>query len=89
AARLDQEVSGVVADLAGQGRSLKDAAQVLAEAAGDTRQLAGVVMETSSRSASNIEAAAAAAEELTVSIAEIGRNVGRSTTLAERGAAEA
>jgi len=79
--RLAVESLGRVSDAAGQ---LQATADGILTATRQTTQQADAVAKASSEATGNVETVAAAAEELSVSIAQIGQQVAQSTQVAEQ-----
>ena len=74
-----------VADSTGE---MKLTANALAASSSETSQHAAGAVHTSNEASGNVETAASAAEELSVSIAEIGRQLGRASEVVGAAASE-
>ncbi|WP_169732786.1 methyl-accepting chemotaxis protein [Azospirillum halopraeferens] len=72
-------VGGVIADVSGETALLEQQSRVMADAAGDTDRLAASVATATEEASSHVQTVAAASEELSNSITEIGRQVSDSS----------
>ncbi|ACI97820.1 HAMP domain-containing methyl-accepting chemotaxis protein [Rhodospirillum centenum] len=76
-------VRGVVTEVSGMAHHIQDNAGELSAAARQTSSQAEVVAAASGQASNNVQTVAASAEELSASIAEIGRQVQRSSERAQ------
>jgi methyl-accepting chemotaxis protein len=79
--RFEAEVGRSVATLSSSSSVLETAAKAMAEVAQQSQQEATVVAQAAGQASSGLESVAAAAEQLTASISEIGRQVGCSAQM--------
>ena len=86
---FEGKVASMVGMLASGATELEATARVMSETAGRANDQAGVVARASENASANVQTAAAAAEELSSSIAEISRQVTKSASIAEQALAEA
>ncbi|CAK0770650.1 methyl-accepting chemotaxis protein [Azospirillaceae bacterium] len=80
--RFDGNVSSVLGQVATATVNLDDTAQSMTLTAEETTQRATAVASAAMQSLSNVQTVAAAAEELTASVSEIGRQVVQSSSIA-------
>ncbi|PWC33139.1 nitrate- and nitrite sensing domain-containing protein [Azospirillum sp. TSO35-2] len=85
---FDAHVEGVVDRLAGSANGLRGNAGRMSGIASDTEQHVLSVARASESASDNVQAVAAASEELAASIAEIGRQMAGSTAMAEQAVAD-
>ena len=83
-AEFDRHIESVAERLAGAATGLRGNAEQMSRIASDTEEHVLSVARASEGASSNVQAVAAATEELTASIAEIGRQMAGSTEMAER-----
>ncbi|CAO3406931.1 nitrate- and nitrite sensing domain-containing protein [Azospirillum largimobile] len=83
-AEFDRHIESVAERLAGAATGLRGNAEQMSRIASDTEEHVLSVARASEGASSNVQAVAAATEELTASIAEIGRQMAGSTQMAER-----
>ncbi len=81
---FDRHIELVAERLAGAATGLRGNAEQMSRIASDTEEHVLSVARASEGASSNVQAVAAATEELTSSIAEIGRQMAGSTDMAER-----
>jgi len=81
---FDRHIETVAEQLAGAAAGLRGNAEQMSHIASDTELHVLSVARASEGASDNVQAVAAAAEELTASIAEIGRQMAGSTKMAER-----
>ena len=81
AEQFDNSVQEMTAHLAASATQLKDTAEIMTEAARDTTDRSLSVASASDLATANVETVAAAAEELSVSISEIGDQVTNGASL--------
>jgi methyl-accepting chemotaxis protein len=81
---FDRHIESVAERLAGAATGLRGNAEQMSRIASDTEDHVLSVARASEGASSNVQAVAAATEELTASIAEIGRQMAGSTDMAER-----
>ncbi len=74
-AEFQQQVGGVVRDVAAASAQMRASARAMAETAEQTKQQSLAVSSTSEQTSANVQSAAGASEELTHSIAEIAGQV--------------
>ncbi|SDG78232.1 methyl-accepting chemotaxis protein [Roseospirillum parvum] len=86
---LDSEVRRVIAVVGDEAGRMVDITGQMAMAVSGTVQGAETVSEASRGSAANVDAVAAAAEEMAASITEISRQVGNASTIAARASEQA
>jgi len=89
ASRLESEVKTVVETVMGSAAQMHDTATVMAEVASSANTEAGSAASASTQASHGVHSVAAAAEELSASISEIGRQVGESATVAAAAVQEA
>ncbi len=82
ASRLENEVKTVVETITGSAAQMHDTAKAMAEVASSANTEAGSAASASSQASQGVHSVAAAAEELSASISEIGLKVGESATVA-------
>src|SRR5258705_3127799 len=82
ASRLESEVKPVVESVTGSAAQMHDTAKAMAEVASSANTEAGSAASASAQASHGVHSVAAAAEELSASISEIGRKVGESATVA-------
>jgi methyl-accepting chemotaxis protein len=83
-AEFDRHIEAVAEQLAGAASGLRGNAEQMSRIASDTEVHVLSVARASEGASDNVQAVAAATEELTASIAEIGRQMAGSTEMAER-----
>jgi methyl-accepting chemotaxis protein len=88
-ASFEASVAGALKDLASSSSELGSTAQSMSATAEETNRQATAVAAASEQASANVQTVASAAEELSGSIAEIGRQVGQSTSVAGRAVEEA
>ncbi|WP_431282244.1 methyl-accepting chemotaxis protein [Humitalea sp. 24SJ18S-53] len=88
-AGLETTVGGIANNLAQAATGMTSAADSMAQAIGDTRTQSGTAREAGDMAATNVQGAAAAAEQLAASIAEISRRMAESTAISTRARSEA
>ena len=81
---LEVKVTELVGGLSSASATMEDTAQSMSSTASDTNRQAAVVAAASEQTSTNVQTVASATEELTSSIAEIGRQVAQSTENAAR-----
>jgi len=89
ASRLESEVKTVVETVTGSATQMHDTATAMAEVASSANTEAGSAASASALASHGVHSVAAAAEELSASISEIGRKVGESATVAAAAVQEA
>ncbi|RJF84378.1 methyl-accepting chemotaxis protein [Azospirillum cavernae] len=96
AARLDTLMRGfedsittVVGSLSGAATQMQQSAGVLTQSASETNRQGANVASAAEQASANVQTVAAAAEELSLSISEIGRQVAQSTRVSEQAVAGA
>jgi methyl-accepting chemotaxis protein len=89
ASRLESEVKTVVETVTGSASQMHDTATAMAEVASSADTEAGSAASASTKASHGAHSIAAAAEELSASISEIGRKVGQSATVASAAVLEA
>jgi methyl-accepting chemotaxis protein len=82
ASRLESEVKTVLETVTGSAAQMHDTAKAMAEVASSANTEAGSAASASAQASHGVHSVAAAAEELSASISEIGRKVGESATVA-------
>ncbi|MCW2241288.1 methyl-accepting chemotaxis protein [Azospirillum canadense] len=87
--RFENEVKGVVDSVSAASGEVRTLAQALNTNADHTERRATTVAGASEKASVNVQTVAAAAEELAVSIAEIGRQISDSTSKAKQAAEQA
>ena len=87
--RLESEVKTVVETITGSVAQMHDTAAAMAEIASSANTEAGSAATASTQASHGVDSVAAAAEELSASISEIGRKVGESATVAAAAVQEA
>lgn len=88
-ATFDKSVTGALNALASASTELGTTAQGMSATAEETNRQATAVAAASEQASANVQTVASAAEELSGSIAEIGRQVGQSTSVATKAVDEA
>ncbi len=88
AARFEERVRGIVDEVSQAAMAMQQTARSLAGAADGTRQQALAVASGASQATTNVQTVAVAAEELSASIAEIGRQVVQAASTARQAAEE-
>ncbi|BAI71729.1 methyl-accepting chemotaxis protein [Azospirillum sp. B510] len=83
-AEFDRHIERMAEELAGAADGLRGNAEQMSVIASDTEHHVLSVAHASEGASDNVQAVAAAAEELTASIAEIGRQMAGSTEMAEK-----
>ncbi len=86
---FDGEIAGVLHHLSESADALRNTAGNLQGRAGATAQQAGVVATSAGTASDNVEAVATAAEELTASVGEIGRQMAVSAEISQLAVREA
>ena len=86
---FDSNVSGVVEAVTAATQELQLTASTMSSTAEQSSSRAAAVAVAAEEAAANVQTVAAAAEELGASIGEIGRQVTRSTTMAQRAVSDA
>ena len=81
---FETKVSELVGGLSAASAVMEDTAQSMTSTAEATNRQAGIVGAASEQTSANVQMVASATEELTTSIAEIGRQVAQSTEIAAR-----
>jgi len=89
ASRLESEVKTVVETVMDSASQMHDTAKAMAEVASSANTEAGSAASASAQASHGVHSVAAAAEELSVSISEIGRKVGESAAVAAAAVQEA
>jgi methyl-accepting chemotaxis protein len=89
AGRLESEVKTVVETVMDSASQMHDTAKAMAEVASSANTEAGSAASASAQASHSVHSVAAAAEELSVSISEIGRKVGESAAVAAAAVQEA
>jgi methyl-accepting chemotaxis protein len=96
ARRIEQQIEGFEASvgsalgaLSQSATAMRGTAERMSATADRTRQLATTVASAADQTATNVSTVSSGTEELTSSIAEIGRQVGKSTGVASKAVAEA
>jgi methyl-accepting chemotaxis protein len=89
ASRLESEVQTVVETITGSAAEMHDTAKAMAEIASSANTEAGFAASASTDASHGVHSVAAAAEELSASISEIGCKVGESATVAAAAVQEA
>ncbi|MEQ8964772.1 MAG: HAMP domain-containing methyl-accepting chemotaxis protein [Azospirillaceae bacterium] len=79
---FETSVGALLKSLGGEAESLRGAADGMRDTAARTRGRSGEAATAAEQASANVQAAASAAEQLSGSIAEIARQVGRSTEIA-------
>jgi len=87
--RLESEVKTVVGTVTDSAAQMHDTATAMAEVASSANTEAGSAASASAQASHSVHSVAAAAEELSVSISEIGRKVGESAAVAAAAVQEA
>jgi methyl-accepting chemotaxis protein len=83
ASAFQDAVGSIVDKLSSEATELEAAASTLTRTAETTLELSGVVSEASSEASGNIRSVAAAIEQMTSSVGEIGRQVHESSSIAQ------
>ncbi|SDD93252.1 Methyl-accepting chemotaxis protein [Rhodospira trueperi] len=86
---LDEQVRGAISEVRSQSEVMHDTAVKMAEVVAHTEDGAGAAATASRNSAANVDAVAAAAEQMASSIAEISRQVNGASDIAHRASREA
>ena len=86
---FENTVGGIVTSVSAASAQMKQTAEGMAGAAEDASRQANFVANASEEASSNVQTVAAASEELHASIAEIGRQVSQSSTIAHDAVREA
>ena len=81
---FEAKVTELVGGLSSASAVMEDTAQSMSTTAAATNRQAGVVAAASEQTSANVQTVASATEELTTSVAEIGRQVAQSTEIAAR-----
>jgi methyl-accepting chemotaxis protein len=81
---FEAKVSELVGGLSAASAVMEDTAQSMSSTAAATNRQAAIVAAASEQTSANVQTVASATEELTSSIAEIGRQVAQSTQIAAR-----
>src|SRR5712671_3234304 len=81
---FETEVGELVGGLSSASAVMEETAQSMSTTAAATNRQAGVVAAASEQTSANVQTVASATEELTTSVAEIGRQVAQSTEIAAR-----
>jgi methyl-accepting chemotaxis protein len=89
ASRLESEVKTIVETVTGSAAQMHDTAKAMAEVASSANTEAGSAASASAQASHGVHSVATAAEELSASISEIGREVGESATVAAAAVQEA
>ncbi len=89
ASRLENEVKSVVETITGSAGQMHETAKAMAEIASSAETEAGSAASASTQASRGVHSVAAAAEELSASISEIGRKVGESASVAAAAVREA
>jgi methyl-accepting chemotaxis protein len=89
AEHFETAVGGIIGNVASASGELENAATLLTRSSSATRELSAVVTAASQDTSSNVQSVAAAAEEMTISIDEIGRRVVDSTRIANEAVEQA
>jgi methyl-accepting chemotaxis protein len=87
--RFEAAVGGIVGAVASAATEMQSAAQSLSTTAEGASHQATAVAAAATQATTNVQAVASATEELSVSIGEIGQQVGRSAQIARQAVAEA
>ncbi|WP_247876094.1 methyl-accepting chemotaxis protein [Azospirillum sp. TSH100] len=82
AARFEGTVGGMIRSVSSTTDQLGQKVQAMSQAAAQTSQLAGIVASASDGTAANVQTVAAASEQLSSSIVEIGRQVSEASRVA-------
>jgi methyl-accepting chemotaxis protein len=86
ARRFEASVQAVVGELFNDAREMQESAHMLSQTAGEANQRATAMAGTCEQASTNVKAVAAAAEELSCSIAEINKRVGQAALVADKAA---
>ncbi|HRQ81804.1 MAG TPA: methyl-accepting chemotaxis protein, partial [Azospirillaceae bacterium] len=86
---FEEQVRGVVMNVASSSGEVRQSAQGLGATAEDTERRAAEVATAAEQTSGNVQTVAAAAEELSASIVEIGRQIGASADKARAAAVQA
>lgn len=89
AARFEQSIGSIARTVGEAAAGMRDAARIMTDAAGDASIRTRAVTVASEQAAGHVATAAAGAEELAVSVNEIGRQVAESSRIAARAVTEA
>ncbi len=89
AASFESSVRGIVDHVLQAADGMRSSAETLAAAADETNRQSAAVAAAAEQASSNVHTVAAATEQLTGSVAEIGRQVTESSTIANTAAQEA
>ena len=79
---FEEKVGELVSALAGEAGEMEKTAQTMSATAAQTNQQSTVVADAAGQASANVKTVATAAEELSISIAEIGRQVTQSAAIA-------
>ena len=82
---LEEEISGAIAEVRGKSQAMRGSAEKVAAVADETTRQAATVAAAAEEASVNVQTVAATAEELSASIAEITRQVARSSDVAAQG----
>jgi methyl-accepting chemotaxis protein len=86
---FDSHVTGVLRQVSDAAGAMQSTAGSMAEIADDTSRQSTTVASASAQASANVQTVALAAEELSASVEEIGRQVAQSTRIADRAVDEA
>jgi methyl-accepting chemotaxis protein len=86
---FESSVKRLVERLSGEARQMHDAATGMVGTANEANEEAGAIGAASTQASANVQTVATAAEELSASISEIGRQVTQSTSIAQEAVARA
>jgi methyl-accepting chemotaxis protein len=86
AGKFEASVQAVVGELFDDAREMQESARMLSRTAGEANQRATGMASACEQASTNVKAVAAAAEELSCSIAEINRRVGQAALVADKAA---
>jgi len=89
AARLEASVGRIVTTVTSSAQTMKDSAEAMLGTAEETARQTQAASDASAQTSTNVQAVAAASEELSASISEIGQQVTKSTAISQRAADEA
>ncbi len=81
---IESEIENVVTSVVGQAAEMEGSVSQMSTLAGDMTVSAGSAADAADQALANAQTVAAAAEELHASIGEIGQQVAKSTTVADR-----
>ncbi|HEX7968183.1 MAG TPA: methyl-accepting chemotaxis protein [Stellaceae bacterium] len=88
AENFERQVRGVVAAVTAAATQMQSTARSMSETAAGTRQQTLAVAAGANQATANVQTVAAASEELSASIGDIGRQVSQASTVARQAAAE-